>query len=519
MKLTTCSIAMVSFLLGTPSLQAQDKAEPSLLDLFTLEAIATRFLQSGVSMARSFADITYDGLSADPLGSRYSLVGLVIRPDLESIAGAECSISTERLTLSGAPLASIERVRLTATLDETVIDYDCLPREIRPVIGMAGIEDIIVPRLRFDIEYHIPSGQVGTSMIADVADLVSISGYMDADYVSYRMDAETSEPGLRIDLDEMRLSIEDQGIWSRVEQIVPKEARSEDALAKLIEGVLTDALIRANGPLDPDLSPEQVRFVAQATDIASQFQDGPRRVILNMQPSRPIRLGPQEDTETKALFADLAPQLTTQPPELSETLPLDLLETAISGNLADADRLTIGTALASGIGAPRDRDLARDVLAPIADASPEAAVLMAELTEDPEEAYVYARTAAATGMGHALSLMDRLETEVTFQDLIRLQSTDEIDAQVYNSVGAMRGQALARLIGTRTPRSYERAYYWAVLAAAAGDRPSADLRDEVDEMMRVRGADAEWEPIASRISRAALETWIDRDLPNALLAE
>ncbi len=519
MKLATYALTAASFALWTPALQAQETDQPSLLDLLTLESLATRFLQSGVSMARSVADITYDGLSADPYTSRYSLVGLVVRPDLEDIAGADCSISTERLILSGAPLTSIETIRLTATLDEVVIDYDCLPREVRPVVGMAGIEDIGIPRLRFDIEYHIPSGQVQTSMIADVADLISISGHMDADYVSYRMAPQTGETRIRVDLEGLRLSIEDQGIWSRVEQIVPQEARSGEALAELVEDILTDAFTGSNDPLDPDLSPEQVQFIAQATDIASDFETEPRRIILNMQPSGPIRIGPEEDFDTKGLFSDLNPQLTTQLPELSQALPLDLLESAISGDLEDGERLDIGTALASGVGAPRDQSLARDILAPIADASPEAALLMAELTEDRDEAYLYARTAAATGMGEALSLMDRFEKKITFQDLVRLQSTDQIDASIYGSVGAMRQQALSRLIGTRLPRSYERAYYWAVLAAAAGDRPSADLRDEIDEMMRARGAEEAWQPIAARISRAALQTWIDRDLPEALSSE
>jgi hypothetical protein len=60
------------------------------------------------------------------------------------------------------------------------------------------------------------------------------------------------------------------------------------------------------------------------------------------------------------------------------------------------------------------------------------------------------------------------------------------------------------------PRSYGQAYYWASLAAAAGDRSSAGLRERLDR----RFADAEgtardaWKGVAQSAAANAIQTWI-----------
>ena len=60
------------------------------------------------------------------------------------------------------------------------------------------------------------------------------------------------------------------------------------------------------------------------------------------------------------------------------------------------------------------------------------------------------------------------------------------DPAVYGSVLAMRQAARGFLNGTGRYRSYRAAYYWASMAAAAGDASGAAIRDEIEEFIELR---------------------------------
>ena len=76
-------------------------------------------------------------------------------------------------------------------------------------------------------------------------------------------------------------------------------------------------------------------------------------------------------------------------------------------------------------------------------------------------------------------------------------------------IGAMRERAHAAALGRDGPRSYRDAYYWASLAAAAGDRSSAGLRERLD--LRFAGAEGAardaWKGVSQAAAAHAIETW------------
>ena len=71
-------------------------------------------------------------------------------------------------------------------------------------------------------------------------------------------------------------------------------------------------------------------------------------------------------------------------------------------------------------------------------------------------------------------------------------------------VAGMRRRAYATATGSLRPRNYPHAYYWASLAAAAGDRGAASLRQRLDD--RFAGQEG-WREAAEGSATAALETW------------
>ena len=90
------------------------------------------------------------------------------------------------------------------------------------------------------------------------------------------------------------------------------------------------------------------------------------------------------------------------------------------------------------------------------------------------------------------------------------------DQEILNGadVAAMRERAHAAALGRGVPRSYADAYFWASLAAAAGDRSSAGLRVRLDKRFaKAEGEDRDaWRGVALASAEAAITTWTEGGL-------
>jgi hypothetical protein len=83
----------------------------------------------------------------------------------------------------------------------------------------------------------------------------------------------------------------------------------------------------------------------------------------------------------------------------------------------------------------------------------------------------------------------------------------------------LRILSLGYLTGTGQARSYARAYYYALLAEAAGDIAAASLRDEITARFGARGSDVAqaWNTLSAQVEQQAVTDWINADLPSRYL--
>ncbi|RMF35115.1 MAG: hypothetical protein D6754_13820 [Alphaproteobacteria bacterium] len=84
-------------------------------------------------------------------------------------------------------------------------------------------------------------------------------------------------------------------------------------------------------------------------------------------------------------------------------------------------------------------------------------------------------------------------------------------------IGAMRKLAIDTRLGRGVPRNYQLAYLWASLAAAAGDRSAANLRDDLDRMA-LAAEDESWKEAFADAAAEALRLWTERGLGEAIHA-
>ncbi len=224
-----------------------------------------------------------------------------------------------------------------------------------------------------------------------------------------------------------------------------------------------------------------------------------------------------------ALIAALDPVVSATPRAYREMVaPADLAAALAGGDALDpAARLRIGEALVTGIGAPRATEAGR-AARPAGRAVDAPAALLAgraaKAAGDLQGAYAMALRAMAGGEAGATALADEVEPSLPLVAVLAAQN----DAQGWpgaadstaaaekliasGDIAGMRRRAYASASGSGRPRSYGHAYYWASLAAAAGDRGAASLRQRLDE--RFAGQDG-WRDVAEGSAAAALETWTD----------
>lgn len=515
----TCALAL--------PLHAQDQPTETpvtIWDAFSLENFFTLVFQSFMPTLRVLADVRYDQIDVDPVRNRFALIGVDIRPYLPYVDGDACAITADTLVLSGQPVDRLQGYIVSLALEGAELDFDCLPADARPVIGMLGVENIRMDRATVNVNYDFASGGGLVHFGADLDKLASLSGSADLDYISYRMDFDTEEVMPAVHVNHVQMTLEDRGLYAAASRMAPPGVLDPQALEQIIPGALAEMFGEMNGFEARELSTEQEAFIAQAVSVAKAFVANPTQVVLETAaPTAPVRLGEADLEDPKAIFSKLAPVIATSPKAISTGISSAELKQAIDGLLPSARNLEVGKALLSGVGAPRNVTLGLRLLDPLAkEGNSQATALMAKAMQssNPSVAYRLALHATSKGEAGSLSLLNTLEDKLTLAQILEVQ--DEMlggggpVASDYASLGDVRRAARGHLLGTTRIRSYRAAYYWASVGAAAGDVASATIRDEINTSMRLRGASELWSKEQTSLENGVLRDWVGRDLPTTL---
>ncbi|MGB7318006.1 MAG: hypothetical protein WBC85_08580, partial [Planktotalea sp.] len=227
--------------------------------------------------------------------------------------------------------------------------------------------------------------------------------------------------------------------------------------------------------------------------------------------------------DPKAIFAKLSPVIGTSPKAVSSAISATELKQAIDGLLSTDRNYEVGKALLTGVGAPRNVTLGLRLLDPLAkEGNAQATALMAEAMQisNPGVAYRLALHATSNSQPGSLSLLNDLEDGLSLAQMLEVQD-DMLGgggpvASDFASIGDIRRAARGHMTGTTRIRSYRAAYYWASVGAAAGDVASIAIRDEINTIMRLRGANAAWADVQTSLENGVLRDWVGRNLPATL---
>lgn len=523
-------LATTTLALALPGLAAAQSGAPTLLDLFSLDRLMQRVLQSGIMALRTQMDLKYGDMRVDLRTGAVTLTDVKAWPLPDWDGGGDCEVGIDRLTLRSAAIDQVDRIRIKARIVGLTFPDVCLPPEPREALALLGTDRITMPWMTFDLDYGVAASDATLRLFADVDDVAAVDLTAHAAYIWVDGREDMEEPDPVIFLDSATLTVENKGAWAALQPMVPPPFTSDGA-GMVVEGAIGQALLDMNREAagegaDTGLTEAQRDFVRSISTAWPAFLANPETLVLQttIDGDTFLDFKAMED-DPREVFATLRPQLALAPARSGAMLPAALLQQAMgdASQMSDDDRRRIGTALLSGEGAPRNADLGLELMTPLAeagDARAAAAIADAFATADPAIAYRWALRAGASGAEGAAARLDRLETVLPMDRALDIQA--EVSGEVGNpgkppaSVAEMRGMALARLSGSGAPRSYAHAAFWASLAAAAGDPEAAGALEELDERMRLSGPDAAqaWSGAEARAARAALDYWIGADLPS-----
>lgn len=526
----TTALALV---IASPVLAQDRDPQATLGEFFSPDRIAAAVANTAISALRTRMELQYDHMSADPLRGIISISGIVARPLLPYDQARQCEITIERATLSSdfaSPFQTAAEINLN--LIGARASLACVERDIALALRTAGYRDLPLDQFKVRASYAYTTGE--TALDSTIA----INGFGVLDYsASGTILPRLSEfgypgdPAVRVT--RVVATLKDDGGWDAVSQVLPENLRDPVTIRELgteaVSQFLSEGGLRPLGAVERnfigDLMGEVEAFVTDPGEITVQADLPPSGIVIE----------PDMYDAPQMLIAALGLQARSTPLARTQILSAaDLAAIQTPDTLSNDQRISIATALLEGNGVPRSGALVPDLLLPLLDdsitAGP-AATLLARATQDSDipAAYSYALIAAAGGMPNSTAQLDRLEARMTTQAVLAAQAdylTQTVAPAPITRVSGddprdLRTLSLAHFAGTGEARSYERAYYYALLAEAAGDIAATSLREEIEARFGARGPEVAqaWNVIAAQMQQRAITDWINADLPAAYLTQ
>lgn len=530
MKAILTTAAALAIATAVPA-QAQEAAPPAIDSENTiasaLETLQRVAVQYGVLMARSFIDLTYDGITVESGTGDLILSGLKFYPDLDWDEAGNCVISADGLRMANA--TSIETLGSAIAIRGVTVPAACLQPPAAATLAAFGYDEVAVDRVAIDVDYHVPSSSAEMTIAASVAGVADVTLWADFDYLWFRVPlAESDDPTEAAAdtvpvarLSEAELVISNRGIWQAVAPMLAQQFGGDLSQAPKIAGQLVKKALSKGGhqlneqetALVKDVEAELARFVAE--------QD---RIVVTLSPEKgSVLLNAAMMESPSAAIAALDPTISGAPAAYARMISPEELAAALSGgdSLDVEARLRVGKALVTGIGAPRAVKAGQKLLAPLAKSwNAKAALFSARANQQNgnlKAAYVMALRAMAGGLDQAIGLADEIEADLPLVVVLNAQADVMAAWPGAKEAGAMAEKlissgdiagivrlARAAAEGQDRPRNYADAYYWATLAAAAGDRGAVALRDRLDT--RFAGQQG-WAEAVGAGQKKALATW------------
>ena len=497
------------------------------LEILSPDRVIETLTKYSVVLARTQVDLTACDISTNLRGNRTTISDLKIWPATPWFDGEVCQIGVERVVLSGQPFSETNVVKFGIDAYETTLTPGCIHPEIRTGMERLDLIDLSVPSISLNIDYHFPSARADVSVLASVAGFFEISSFASFDYLSVRFPSGRGDPYPVAVLSKASLAVRNLGGWTAVSKQLPALFTNKATAGAAIEALLENGLKELNrDSFDRDteeLTILQQAMISSVKDAWTEFLNSSDQLVLetNIAPESlsALNFWTYEDNPSW-IIRDLNPIMkSVDIPATAQIVPKSSVEALLSDNwreLPEDQRLQLGLALAQGNGVPSNGTLAAEILAELARggrSEAAAAIAVALEQQDPETSYFWSLHAGDTGEQGAVSRLDRLESALPLQAVLRLQ--DEALGDTENifeaplSLFTIRKKAREHMSGKGEFRNYRQASVWASIGAALGDPASKAIEVEISKTLGMAEDLTVTNEFRQRVSREALTLWAE----------
>ena len=400
------SAALAMAMATTPAM-ANMHADSSGVMAF-VQRLATQYL---VLVSRTFVDLTYDNISVEPGTNHLIITGLTLYPELEWDTEAACEVTVDRV-MTGETF-SFDTAGTAIELTGVTIPPACLVPEMAGMMSSFGYNGLTADTMSIDIGYHLPTSAADIAITATIVDAADISVAAEFDYLWFRVpiDDPDDEPIPVMQLSQAEISIENAGIWERLEPMVAMQAEQMgglEAMPQMAQQMIPQALAMGGPP-----SPEVEAFAQNVSQELARFLQEKNRIVVTAAPEGGVWIDEEIFDSPGNMISALQPMISSSSSAVKAIIPpADMMAAMAEGAAPDAaTRLSMGEALLTGIGAPRAVDKGIAMLMPLAtEWNGEAAAMIADAhaaNGNAADGYRMALVALASGEASAMGTADR----------------------------------------------------------------------------------------------------------------
>lgn len=453
-----------------------------------------------VTSMRSLAAITYTGRRYDPITRSLVVTGLDVDRDAVHFRVGQMRIAADQVILDDV---SVDTTRLPLDRTSRAV-LDELDRKI--VTGSVTIGlDLDAPRANYLVQATARLDGIGAFDID--ADLKGFHFLAPLDQIDGSQGpAGSGQPEIRGRLASADVAFTDMGLVTALYEVLGREQGLNPQAAKGAATMIAGAAIAGMFADLPGGATPALQQRARAWSAAVQaFLRDPDRLRVSFRPMEAFDLARLTDGAADARdIEDLGADVVAGRAVAQTLLSPQELQLAPDAPLGDV--LALADTLLKGRGTPQNSGRALELIMPAAmDGNRTAVALLAQAIamnpyvsiaqEKLAPTYVSLDLALAEGLPFAAESLDAIGRRLSPAEIVgaedeavatwrltpvgQRQRAGEIEAFRSRDWTTIRRLAYAYYEGAEMPRNIMRAYGWASIAAAGGDRAAARLRDEL----------------------------------------
>lgn len=484
-----------------------------------IDNLSNKTFEIGISVARLFTEITYKDLRFDTNLDTIFISDLKFVPFAFNLPKG-CNLNVGTLSITSSNNINSSNDNFSIGMSNVDVSKLCLDLQTRKMFAMAGVSNLKIPYLKFDIGHNYKTANSTISIYGKSEDIASFTlaadfSYLSATTIAYGNYNNTYNNNLPFlgKLKSAYLSIENNGLWENISTQMPKQFVKSGIAGPTVAVLLSEKL---NTILTEDTTEKLTNQVSSAID---EFIENPKSIILKTQIKNldGVYLNSELFRNTESLVKTLNPKIVINKNNSDysiSTAELNLI-TEKKFSIFETNRLIeIASALNTGNGTTKNQILAKSIYEFIAIDNFE--IIHEELINiylsqnKYADAYLLAQKVAISERNDLSALFNIIEKNLTLLEIINLQS-QSVEANSYGFDNEHDPYNLARryIAGDRKQKSFENAYFWSLIAKSEGDTRANFLIEKIETFKEKLQDPKIWIERINEIQSEALQYWIN----------